>query len=833
MKKIIKLLVVALFISFCPISVEASSNPQRVFGNDRVETSVRVSQKTYQNSSNTVILAGYDGQVDSLSGTILASFKDAPMLLTRKKKLDDITLKEIKRLKAKEIYILGGENVISKDVEDSLSDYEVTRISGKKREETAINIAQEVVGESVDEVFLTLGYDEYADALAIGPVSGKQRKPIFLTKTNKLPENTKNALKSLNVKRVTIIGGNTVVNESVEKELKDMNISFDRVFGKNRMETALNIAKKYNANPNSIIVANGYNYADAVIGGYFAAKENAPILLSKDKAIDLDSLGYIASNKKQTYVLGGESVISNDVFVDINLAFKDPIELKALNIDGTGENFTPHKVRAETNIVDEVVYKFFLKHENDERWTALQDYTKKPTIDWVPTKEGNYDFKVKVKYENSKRVAAEEDKTIKIDPLKPAKINSLELEGNRYEKNNQTIIADARGTNSVLYKFYIQDKKTGNWTVIQDYGEKPTANWRPEKHGKYRYLVRVKDINSDKERDDLLGHDVTINPPINYTTSHYKETLNEAVSKQTGTIDTGSNKISASKKEIEKYLNPKNYLQFEPKGANGEMMPLIAVEVKINSLNVRSEANPGSKILTSVKNGDVYIVLDEKNSWYKINAAGKVGWISGEYAEYVNDVPKDMYQFMVLSGQAGVTIPQMNKELKGMGILEGHGAAFIEGSKRYNVNELYLMSHSFLETARGRSNLASGIVVSSVDGKPVPPKKVYNMYGIGAKNQAPDRLGSETAYKEGWFTPEIAIREGAKWISEGYINHPVYKQDTLYKMRFYPENLGHWHKYATDVGWAVKQTSKISEIMGYAKNMEGVVLKFDIPKYRE
>lgn len=839
MKKIIKFLSLMLILAcFSPSIVEASSNSERIAGRDRIRTSIEVSKTAYTNA-NTVILAGYNGEVDSLSGTILAHFKNAPMLLTKKDKMNDLTLKEIERLKPREIYILGGENVVSKNVENSLSKYKVTRIQGKKREGTAIDIAKKVMGNNINEVFLTLGYDEYADALAVGPISAIQKKPILLTKTSEIPKETKDALVDFDVKKVTIIGGEVVVNKSVETDLTNMGITVNRVFGKDRMQTALNIGKEYIKNPNSIVVANGYNYADAVIGGYLAAKKNSPILLSRDKQIDMGSLGYIAKNRKKTYILGGEKVVNNNVLTDINLALKDPIELKRFYIEGTNENFTPHKIKAETNIIDEVVYKFYLKHENDNEWTTLQDYTNNNIINWVPEKEGNYEYKVQVKYENGKVVEAEENKIIKIEPLKPAKINSLELQGNMYEKKDHIIVAKASGTNSVLYKFYIQDKKTGKWTVIQDYSEKPTAKWTPKKHGEYRYTVRVKDINSDKDKDDLLGYDIIINPLINYTTTHYKETLKEAVSKQTGTIDTGDNKIPASKKEIEKYLNPKNFLQFEPRGANEEVMPLISVEIKTNSLNLRSQPNPGSKGLGKVKKGEVYIVLDEKDGWYQINAKDpisskdKIGWISGDYAKYVNDVPKEMYQFMVLSGQAGVTVSQMNKELKGMGILEGHGEAFISGSKLYNINELYLMSHAFLETGRGKSNLAKGIIVDTVDGKPVKPKKVYNMYGIGAKNQDPDRLGSEMAYKEGWFTPELAIREGAKWISEGYINHPVYKQDTLYKMRFYPENLGHWHKYATDVGWAYKQRNGISEIMQYAKTMEGIVLRFDIPKYKK
>ncbi|MGY0204271.1 hypothetical protein ACW7EJ_12285, partial [Acinetobacter soli] len=46
------------------------------------------------------------------------------------------------------------------------------------------------------------------------------------------------------------------------------------------------------------------------------------------------------------------------------------------------------------------------------------------------------------------------------------------------------------------------------------------------------------------------------------------------------------------------------------------------------------------------------------------------------------------------------------------------------------------------------------------------------------------------AFEQKWFTPEMAIQDGARWISENYVNHPTYKQNTLYKMRFNPDRPG-------------------------------------------
>ncbi|NLJ40257.1 MAG: SH3 domain-containing protein, partial [Clostridiales bacterium] len=256
-----------------------------------------------------------------------------------------------------------------------------------------------------------------------------------------------------------------------------------------------------------------------------------------------------------------------------------------------------------------------------------------------------------------------------------------------------------------------------------------------------------------------------------------------------------------------------------------------SVKITASTLNVRQGPDTTYPRITTVKKGEVYIALEESGNWYRIKANGVEGWISANYTEYTNDVPKEMYQFLVLSGGSGVSAEDLNSKLVGKGILEGQGQAFIDAGKKYNINEIYLLSHALLETGHGKSELANGILVDTVDGEEVEPKIVYNMFGIAAYDSSPIRSGSERAYKEGWFTPEEAIIGGGKWIAGNYINHSTYKQDTLYKMRWNPANPG-VHQYATDVGWAYKQTSNMDLFFEICDGLESVSLKFDIPIYR-
>ena len=185
------------------------------------------------------------------------------------------------------------------------------------------------------------------------------------------------------------------------------------------------------------------------------------------------------------------------------------------------------------------------------------------------------------------------------------------------------------------------------------------------------------------------------------------------------------------------------------------------------------------------------------------------------------------YQFLKLSYTDGISSSEINSVVQSKGVLAQQGATILDSCKTNNVNPAYLISHAILETGNGDSDLSNGIIVTQVNGKPVIPKVVYNLFGIGAFDSNPLKLGSEYAYTNGWFTVEQAIAGGANWISKYYINNATNKQNTLYEMRWNPYTAG-THQYATDIGWASKQTKNIKAIMDKFTNAN---LYFEIPQY--
>ena len=194
-----------------------------------------------------------------------------------------------------------------------------------------------------------------------------------------------------------------------------------------------------------------------------------------------------------------------------------------------------------------------------------------------------------------------------------------------------------------------------------------------------------------------------------------------------------------------------------------------------------------------------------------------------ETAEYMNpnsfytDAYK--YQFLDLSKPNNVSEETLNNYLADKGVMKGMGAAFIEAAKEYNVSEVYLVAHACLESGNGTSQLAIGVEVNGTT--------VYNLFGIGAYDANPVGNVSQRAYSQGWTSVEAAIKGGAKWISENYVNSSDGRQNTLYKMLWNPENPG-THQYATDIGWAVKQAVSIEKIFS---SFTDATLSFDVPVY--
>ncbi|MGI6450101.1 MAG: cell wall-binding repeat-containing protein [Desulfitobacteriia bacterium] len=302
------------------LDVTVPTSYERFAGNSRYETAVQISSKNWFEAYN-VVLARGDSFPDALAGAVLANSAVAggPLLLTESSHLRPDVLQELKRLNASTVFILGGTTAIAADVDKELRNNGIQpyRIQGKDRYETAAGIALVAV-ENSSKAFLASG-TSFADALSISAYAASKGLPLLLTDSKAVPQVTLDALKSMGVAEVTLIGGESVISPAVADQLQKEGYYVTRLSGSNRFATNSAILENLDFNTSQVVVATGMTFPDALAGSVLAAKGNNPVVLvPKDENEFLNTptasyLNNIRPGVTKFSILGGWSVINYKV----------------------------------------------------------------------------------------------------------------------------------------------------------------------------------------------------------------------------------------------------------------------------------------------------------------------------------------------------------------------------------------------------------------------------------------------------------------------------------------------------------------------------------------
>jgi SpoIID/LytB domain protein len=278
----------------------------RMSGNDRFAVANNVASSGWI-QSDTVILVNYKAFADALSATPFAYYKNAPILLTLPDRLESQTLQKLKDLKPKTVYIVGGTGSVSANVGAELQKFvpDVKRIDGRDRFEVAKKIAGQFPNNGKAVVANGL---VFADALSIAPYAARNGYPILLTAKDVLPEFTKASLQ--NRQSTLIVGGTGSVSSSVAGKLP----SPRRIGGADRFEVSANIVRELNLPAETAFLSTGLSFADALTGSVLAAKQNAPLLLTRPERLP-DSIKKIIAEKNISSftVLGGPASVNEAV----------------------------------------------------------------------------------------------------------------------------------------------------------------------------------------------------------------------------------------------------------------------------------------------------------------------------------------------------------------------------------------------------------------------------------------------------------------------------------------------------------------------------------------
>lgn len=296
-KKILGLMLAGMMLANVVPQVSLASNDynvKRIAGVHRYHTAMNIAESAFTKCDRAVLVSG-NNFADALTAGNLADH--APIFLAEKDAISQGTVNTIYALGVKEVIIIGGEKSVPKSVEERLKkeNLKVIRIAGRNRYETSTKLAKQLKAKNKDNVVLANG-EKFADALSAAPYAVQKKQTLVLTDGKTLPKD----IKAKDVK--TIIGGEKSVN------IKGLDKT-QRISGKNRYETSLEVLKHMNKTQ-SAVIADGRDYPDALAAAPYAVKKNTGILLSDDTAIDKIKEYVDSQNISDITLIGGEKSIT-------------------------------------------------------------------------------------------------------------------------------------------------------------------------------------------------------------------------------------------------------------------------------------------------------------------------------------------------------------------------------------------------------------------------------------------------------------------------------------------------------------------------------------------
>jgi len=323
-------------------STTVGTGVTRRAGKTRYETAA-IASATHFAKADTVILVSGTSSADALCVAPLAGAVNGPVLLTGTDSLDSFAGREITRLGAKEVIVVGGTASVSNRVMGQLDDrgLTVSRIGGSSRYETAGKVALKVLEltsdteEGWDGRVIVASGDSVADALAISPLAYASRMPILLVSSTSVPGATRDALDEIEgtygpVDSTLIAGGIRTVSESVASQVSP---SWRRLGGATRYDTAAIIAQ-YGVDEGfldwaRVGIASGTKFADGLAAGPALGAVGGVLLLTQGDKLSAATMMALQENSFEighVELFGGTGVISSKVTTQVKAAIVPPSE---------------------------------------------------------------------------------------------------------------------------------------------------------------------------------------------------------------------------------------------------------------------------------------------------------------------------------------------------------------------------------------------------------------------------------------------------------------------------------------------------------------------------
>ena len=186
----------------------------RLHGASRFETNLEVLKAAGVEDQDIAFCNAYNF-ADALS----VSAAGKPVMLVDNS-LDSAQIAYLKTLKSKKFYLIGGQNVVSKAVENEASKLgKVERIAGSDRFATSRAVAEKFFTGEHKKAYLTYGFN-FPDGLCVGVLCAVDNSPLLLVSNENMDEAAA-YITNAKVQKCIVLGGdNLISSEAASKLLK-------------------------------------------------------------------------------------------------------------------------------------------------------------------------------------------------------------------------------------------------------------------------------------------------------------------------------------------------------------------------------------------------------------------------------------------------------------------------------------------------------------------------------------------------------------------------------------------------------------------------------------
>lgn len=335
----------------------------RLAGGDRYDTAAAIASETFGSASIALLVSG-ERFPDAVAASYLAGVSDAPVLLARRDAVPAATLATLQALGVGFVVVVGGTEALSPAVPAQLTAAGIpnARVAGGDRYQTASALASvtgaPTVGLNEDgrRTAILASGEAFPDALAAGPLAYDDAFPLLLTPPSALAPDAEQALATLGIQHVIVVGGTGAVSTAVTDRLTALGVTSERLAGGDRYATARAIAAKaigeLGHTAAHVDLATGDSFPDALAGGPHAGSAHGVIVLTPTAPAapgDTDACGFLVEHAPQLtsgHVLGGVQAVAQ--------ATEDALEGCAAGTAGPGPGVDPNIDYPATPAVDSV-----------------------------------------------------------------------------------------------------------------------------------------------------------------------------------------------------------------------------------------------------------------------------------------------------------------------------------------------------------------------------------------------------------------------------------------------------------------------------------------------